>query len=467
MRRLWPRSIAGQTTLVLILGMFGVIFLATTVFWLTLSGETRPPRSWHLASRIETLASIANRLPPAARGEALKIATGIANRLPPATRGEAPKIVTGDMRAGWFVADDRAEAAIARAWFSRRAEHRLRRALAPEGVGAVIVGRIEGIDRDFPELGPNPLAARIELGDGSWLRFAAVDPGGGPYRLFALALAVLVAAAGLTGLAVWASQRVTAPLGRFSAAAERLGTGDDAAPLAAAGPAEIERAALAFNRMQERIRRFVDDRTLMLAAISHDLRTSLTRLKLRTEFIDDEEQRRKANADIDEMQTMLAETLAFARDDTPAEATVRVDLAGLLRSLCDEMRDAGREARFDGPDRFPFACRPVALRRAFGNLIGNAAVYGREAAVAFAADDREIVVAVADRGPGIPAAMRERAFAPFFRLEGSRSRETGGAGLGLAVARNIVRHHGGDVTLEDRPGGGLTARVALPRPARV
>ncbi len=467
MRRLWPRSIAGRTTLVLILGMFGVIFLATTVFWLTLSGETRAPRIWHLASRIETLASIANRLPPAARDETLKIATGIANQLPSAAHGEAPKIAAGDMRAGWFADDDRAEAAIDRAWFSRRVERRLRRALAPEGVGAVTVGRIEGSDRDFPELGPNPLAARIELGDGSWLRFAAVDPGGKPYRLLALALAVLVAAAGLTGLAVWVSRRVTAPLGRFSAAAERLGAGDDDAALAADGPAEIERTAQAFNRMQERIRRFVDDRTLMLAAISHDLRTSLTRLKLRTEFIDDEEQRRKANADIDEMRTMLAETLAFARDDALAEATTRVDLAGLLRSLCDEIRDTGREARFDGPDRFPFACRPVALRRAFGNLIGNAATYGREAAVALAADDREIVVAVADRGPGIPAAMRERAFAPFFRLEGSRSRETGGAGLGLAVARNIVRHHGGDVTLEDRPGGGLTARVALPRPTRV
>ena len=444
MIRLWPRSIAGRTTLVLIAGMLGVIWLGMTVWWLTVLGETGPPRRWHLVQRIETLASVANRLPTGRRNDVLRAANA------------------DDMRAGWFAQGD-PTASVARVWFSRRVERRLRRTLALQGIDTVIVGQLSGTDRDFPNLGQDPLVVRIKLSDGTWLHFAAVERSEGPYRLLSFILTILVVAGGLTGLAVWVSRRVTAPLGRFSAAAERLGTDVNAAPLAEAGPTEIRRAAHAFNQMQGRIRRFVDDRTLMLAAISHDLRTSLTRLKLRTEFIDNQEQQRKANADIDEMQTMLAETLAFARDDTLAESTTPVDLVGLLQSLCDDLADSGHTVTFDGPARLPFACRPVALRRAFDNLIRNAAIYASEAAVTLAVGEGDIVVTVADRGPGISADMREKVFAPFFRLEESRSRETGGVGLGLTVARNIVRHHGGDITLDDRPGGGLIARIILPQ----
>jgi signal transduction histidine kinase len=160
---------------------------------------------------------------------------------------------------------------------------------------------------------------------------------------------------------------------------------------------------------------------------------------------------------------MLDSTLSFPRDDTVAEARTKVDLAGLWQSLCDDLADAGQTVAYEGPAHATLDCRPVALRRAFANLIDNAVRYGREATVSLDDQGDEVLVTVADRGPGIPEAMREKVFTPFFRLEGSRSRETGGTGLGLAVARAVVRRHGGDVTLADRPGGGLVARVTLPR----
>ena len=162
------------------------------------------------------------------------------------------------------------------------------------------------------------------------------------------------------------------------------------------------------------------------------------------------------------MATMLDETLAFARDDSAGDARQDVDLAALVRSLCDDLADAGQPVQYLGPDRLRFACRPVALRRALTNLIDNAVKYGREAEVGLKADRDAIRLTIEDRGPGIPAAAREQVFQPFFRLEPSRSRATGGTGLGLAVARTIVHRHGGEIALDDRPGGGLVVRITLP-----
>jgi signal transduction histidine kinase len=196
--------------------------------------------------------------------------------------------------------------------------------------------------------------------------------------------------------------------------------------------------------------------------LSHDLRTMLTRLKLRTDFIEDEPQRQKALADIDEMQAMLDVTLSFARDETTEEARTSVDLSSLLESLCDDLRDSGQQVDYESGDRITARCQPVAIRRMFSNLIGNAVKYGDEAHVTALRDGSNVVITVADRGPGIPPEMWEQVFTPFFRLEGSRSRETGGTGLGLSVARSIVRRHGGDIALSNRPEGGLVVTVTLP-----
>lgn len=281
-----------------------------------------------------------------------------------------------------------------------------------------------------------------------------VDDGPGFWGFFTWALIIM-------GV-FWAAHRMTRPLRQFAHAADRLGMDVHAPPLPEKGSRELRRATRAFNLMQERIRRFIDDRTQMFAAISHDLRTSLTRLRLRSEFIEDEEQKSKALADLDEMEQMLSETLAFARDDSKTEATTRFDLGQLLQSLGDDLADMGHTASYEGPVHAIFEGRPVALRRAFSNLANNAIAYGNEVTIALKSSDEGFLVEFCDRGPGIPENQRERVFAPFFRLETSRNRETGGTGLGLSVSRNIARQHGGDVVLADRDGGGLIVRVVLP-----
>lgn len=306
------------------------------------------------------------------------------------------------------------------------------------------------------------VVASVALSDGNWISF------GFPVRTarlrweMRLMVVIGVSVLAILLIAVWAAHRVTRPVSQLAKAADRLGTDVRAAPLPDRGSREIRMAARAFNRMQERLRRMIDDRTFMLAAISHDLRTVLTRLKLRAEYIEDERQRERAVADIDEMQAMLETSLAFARDDTTEEPRRDVDLSALLQSLCDDMTDAGEKASFEGAPGLICNCEQISMRRALGNLIGNAIKYGDEAVVLASRNDSELVIEIMDRGPGIAESLHERVFMPFFRVEPSRNRETGGTGLGLSVARNVFRRHGGDITLHDRPGGGLCVRAVLP-----
>jgi signal transduction histidine kinase len=225
----------------------------------------------------------------------------------------------------------------------------------------------------------------------------------------------------------------------------------------------VRKAAVAFNVMQGRIRRFVEDRTQMLAAISHDLRTPITRLRLRAEFVDDDEQRAKMLADLEEMEGMIAATLAFARDDAAREPRVRVDVASLVQGLVEDMAAAGGAASYTGPDTLVAEARPSALKRAVANLVDNGAKYGGAVRAYLSESPDEVVVTLDDDGPGIPEADHERVFAPFVRLETSRSRDTGGTGLGLAVARAAARAHGGDIRLANRPEGGLRVTLTLPK----
>jgi len=333
------------------------------------------------------------------------------------------------------------------------------------------------IRRHGPPPGPPPLSMGppdeprwthdmrlyVALADGSWLVFASGEPMEGPFRLlrFALWMAGIVGVIAL--LSIWAARRLTAPLARFATAAERLGVDGEAEPLPEAGPRELRAATRAFNRMQERLRRFVADRTQMLAAISHDLRTPLTRLRLRAELVDDPEMQRKMLADLDEMEAMITATLAFARDDAQREPRGPLDLADLLQSLCEDRSDAGQSAEYQGPVHSVVDARSVALRRAFANLMDNAIAYGGGCRVRLAEEDGQVRVEIDDDGPGIPEDQHEKVFAPFYRLDPSRNKATGGVGLGLSTARTIVRGHGGDITLANRKDGGLRATVTLPR----
>jgi signal transduction histidine kinase len=303
--------------------------------------------------------------------------------------------------------------------------------------------------------------------DIGWLNLRVEMPPPRPWHsetfLFAFALMTLTAA----GLTLWAVRRLTRPVRDLAAAAERLGRDVNAPPLPEGGPAEVATASRAFNTMAERIRRFVGDRTQMVAAIGHDLKTPITRLKLRAELLDDDEQRRKILADLEEMEAMIGATLAFARDDAAAEPSVMVDLAALCRTVLDEAADASPDlaaaVTYDGPEHLTVRARPVALKRALANLVGNALAYGAAARLTLApATKGQLRILIEDDGPGVPEAELDGVFQPFRRLEASRNRETGGTGLGLTIARNILRAHGGDVVLRNRPAGGLVAVVNLP-----
>jgi signal transduction histidine kinase len=306
------------------------------------------------------------------------------------------------------------------------------------------------------------LRLAVSLGDGSWLVFSATNAPDGTFRLARFGLWMALIAVVVTVVSLLAARRLTAPLAAFALAAEHLGVDGAAQALPETGPRELRAATHAVNRMQERLSRFVEDRTRMVAAIGHDLRTPLTRLRLRAEFIEDSDLQRKMLADLDEMEAMVNATLAFARDDAMHEARVPADLADLLQSLCDDRIDAGGAAAYIGPPHLPVMCRPVAMRRALANLIDNALNYGGSAEVALVAEGGQAVVTIDDSGPGIPEQFLETVFQPFYRLESSRSRDTGGTGLGLAVARTIIRGHGGDIVLVNRPEGGLRVTVTVP-----
>jgi signal transduction histidine kinase len=303
--------------------------------------------------------------------------------------------------------------------------------------------------------------------DGAWLNVTAELEPLRPWHspTFLTAFLLMTAAAAL--LSLWAVRRMMAPLQTLAHAAEVLGRDVNAPPLPETGPTEIVTAAIAFNTMAGRIRRFVQDRTELLTAIGHDLRTPITRLKLRAEFVEDDEQRTKILADLEELEAMVSATLAFGRDARASEPVTALDLAELLRTILDDAADARPDLQevltYDGPAHLTIKARSLSLKRALANLVTNAVTYAGSARVRLAPpDNRAVIIQVEDSGPGIPPADLDRVFEPFFRGERSRNRETGGVGLGLAIARNIVRAHGGDITMANRSEGGVRATVMIP-----
>jgi signal transduction histidine kinase len=248
----------------------------------------------------------------------------------------------------------------------------------------------------------------------------------------------------------------------MSAAAERLGGDLNAPPMAETGSVETRQAARAFNEMQARLRALIENRTRMLAAISHDLRTPLTLLRLRTENVGDPQEREKMLATIAEMDAMVAVTLQFARDESKAEPRRSTDLTALLVSVIDDMTDTGLPVRIESAQPVVCECQPAALRRALRNLLDNAVKYGRQARATIRARPQTAEITIDDDGPGIPEDELIRVFQPFYRVEGSRSQDTGGIGLGLAIALSVIQSHGGQLKLSNRPGGGLRAAIVLP-----
>ena len=312
---------------------------------------------------------------------------------------------------------------------------------------------------------PEALAflAQVRLSDGAWVSFENRVPKevfAGASDLF-LSLAVLLVA--VVVLSLFAVRWVTRPLALLAAAADKLGRNINQPALPETGPVELRHAARAFNTMQARLKRYIEERTRMLSAVSHDLRTPITRMRLRAELLEDEELRDSFVRNLDEMQAMTAEALDFLRGMDSEEPVRPVDVRALLESLAADAREPGGAVEIDVGELAPYPARPLALKRCIANLLENALKYGGRARLRGEEVPGALRITVSDQGPGIPEAELERVFEPFYRLESSRSRDTGGAGLGLSIARHIALAHGGTLQLRNRPEGGLEAVLSLPR----
>jgi signal transduction histidine kinase len=327
-------------------------------------------------------------------------------------------------------------------------------------------GRGRGGGRWRSTSGPEALVALtvgVPLASGQWVRIATSLPEVNSTVSNRFVISMLAMAAVILAVSIWAARRVTAPLAALASAAQRLGRNVDAPPVAETGTREMRQAAHAFNDMQARLRDTIGHRTRLLAAISHDLRTPLTSLRLRAETHPDADERGRMLATIDEMSALVGTTLQFARDETADEPVRPTDLVALVDSVVDDFSEAGKDVTVTPSVAIVIACRPTALKRALRNLIDNAIRYGQRAEVAVHDAGTDVDIFVDDDGPGLPPEELTRVFQPFYRIDNSRSREAGGVGLGLAITRSLVGRQGGAVTLENRPQGGLRARLRIPK----
>lgn len=335
--------------------------------------------------------------------------------------------------------------------------------LAEKGV---VIGSSRALDDD-PAHTKNVDAAHttlvsLSLTDGTWLNVTLARVEVTRIAAPSVFLSLLLAALGVVAVSVLMSYWLTMPLRGLADGAHRLFRTSDNDPLPEVGTREVRMLARSVNELQERIRRLIDERTQMLASVSHDLRTPLTRLRLRIVKTPDSEMRRKAEADIDDMEQMIETTLSFLRDDLLKEQVEPVDIMAILGTLESEATDAGEQVSIDGPRQVVVSGRHLALKRALGNVVQNALKYGGTARVRVLLEHARVAIVVEDEGPGLPAGQLEQVFEPFVRGDPSRARATGGHGLGLTVARSILRSHGGEVTLSNRKPKGLAVRVELP-----
>jgi signal transduction histidine kinase len=305
------------------------------------------------------------------------------------------------------------------------------------------------------------VAVRFPDGDAVTYRLERM-PGGAPLprNLFVnLSLLVLL----LVIVLYIAARNITRPLSELARAADSLGRDTRAVPqIAERGARELRDAARAFNTMQDRLHRYLDSRTRVLAAMSHDLKTPLTRLRLQVEALDNEPMQARIGRELDEMESMVREALALFRGLDDGEPASALDVDALVAQIRDEFRDMGATVTTAGHALRPFVGKPQALKRCLTNLIANAVKFGTRADIHLE-DGADLLIRVRDRGPGIPEEELERVFEPFYRLESSRNRDSGGTGLGLSIARDIAQSHGGSLLLANRPAGGLEATLRLPR----
>ena len=438
--RLFPDSLAGRTILVLLVGLTLSHVISTLAYHASLLHELTLTSERQLAIRLTAAKRTVENARPADRDR-------VANALSDA-----------GLDVHWS-ADSLAPAleASQRDIKLRDVLRSLSPALASTGLRAVTADQamLDGSIGRF-------LLVSIRLDDGTWLNASAPVHVPHPVGSWELTFSTSLMAAAIIVFAALSVRVVTAPLRTLSDAADRLGLDVEASRLPETGPREVRHSARAFNDMQERIRRLIGDRTQTLAAISHDLKTPLTRMMLRAEFVEDNELRQKMLVDLAEMEQMVDSALAFLRQEASSEEAQVVDVSTLLATICDDMADAGHDVQLEAGRQALLRCRPLALKRALVNLIDNAVRYGAHATVHLTNEAGQLRIEIEDCGPGIPVDERERVFSPFYRIGGLHG-SVRGTGLGLTVARSTIRAHGGEIELRDRPQAGLCVVVRLPK----
>ena len=410
------------------------------------SVEIRSERLTAIEDRLSALAGLLGRLPVSEQDALLKVASVRRERI---SIGSIPRVAKDALR-------------------DAEAEARVRATL-----GELASGDIRIAKRGSPEFnifasrqrtGLERLSVAIWLGDGKWLNAEFVWPPGSSL-LPGVTLSAGVAALALLAVAIWIAYRFSGPLQRLSEASAEMALGKAVAPVPETGPFALRNAAHSFNIMSRRLMATLENQRVLLASIAHDLRTPITSMKIKTEFIDDSELRERMNASLDELQAMTEAALEAARTGMGEEPAREVDVAALVESMCADLADLGGEVAFAEGEAVRAVCRPNEIRRATRNLVENALRYGTRARVAVTGQEALVSISIEDDGPGLKPEEIERVFDPFVRLESSRNRDTGGLGLGLTLARAIARGHGGDITLENRKEGGLRAIMTLMRQA--
>jgi signal transduction histidine kinase len=460
MTRLLPRTLVGQVILILLSGLLVSHLAASWIYTTDREQAVRAIGGYVATQRIANLARLIDEAPLDWRDRIVAAANDPTLRIslssqPPTI--DAEESTPADLVVRGYLAEQLPDALAAH----------LQVAVARAAGGHPLAG----FRHPMPRMGPwmhgaagwRGLQAALQLSDGQWLSFVAALPASGPSASWQFVAAMVVMSVIVVLTSIWAVRRVTAPLGTVLRAAERFGRDVKAPPMAEAGSREMRQAAHAFNEMQVRLQRLLENRTRMLAALSHDLRTPLTLLRLRAEGLKEGEERERMLATIGDLDAMVDATLKFARDEATAEPWRRTDLTALVTSIVDDMADAGLNVTIDAAEPVILECQSRSLRRAVTNLLDNAVKYGDAAHVRILGSPADIRIVVDDEGPGIPAAEVGKVFEPFYRIEQSRNRETGGTGLGLAIAQSIAQAHQGEITLVNRPEGGLRAILSLPR----
>jgi len=449
-----PRSLFGRIALILAGGFLAIQLITTTIAISDRSALVFRAGANQAATRIGDVVRTMTVASPAERARIMR-----------AISSDTLKVTYGKPAGSDAAAGEESE-------LSTTARDALALAL-PLGVGfRVIDARPVYLNPDSwyaRELGERPgvrMVATVLLNDGVWMTVESIDPPRATrwvnrmFRNLAIVDSVMVI------LCFFAVRLVTRPLSVLASAAEDLGRNIDRPPLPERGANELVRASRALNVMQDRLKRYVDTRVKVLAAMSHDLKTPITRMRLRAEMLDDAQVKAKFIKDLDELQQMVGSTLDYMRGLAEGgEAVQPIDVTALISSLKEDAEEAGHTVTVSGAARSPVMGRAQALKRCLQNLIDNALAYGRRADITLRDEGGALNIAISDDGPGIPEGDIERVFEPFYRVEGSRNRNTGGSGLGLSIARNIAQAHGGSVRLRNLARGGLEATLRIPRGA--